>query len=219
MHALLTGATGATGKDLLLMLLQDENFNRVDIFVRRKIDLAHEKLHVHLIDFDKPEQWKLLVKGDVLFSCLGTTLKKSGNKVAQWKVDYEYQYEFAKAASENNVPAFILVSADFASPNSFFFYARMKGRLEAAVQKLNFKRLSIFKPPILVRKNSDRAGEVSSVKILKVLNQLGMFKRQAPLPTEILAKAMINSSKDGKSGFYEFKGHQIIRLSGETVPE
>jgi uncharacterized protein YbjT (DUF2867 family) len=75
MHALLIGATGATGRDLLDLLLKDDDFHRVDIFVRREIDSNHEKLNVHVIDFDKPDHWKHLVKGDVLFSCLGNHFK------------------------------------------------------------------------------------------------------------------------------------------------
>ena len=35
MHALIIGATGATGKDLLALLLADPQVDRVDIFVRR----------------------------------------------------------------------------------------------------------------------------------------------------------------------------------------
>ncbi|MDA6130770.1 NAD(P)H-binding protein, partial [Escherichia coli] len=93
MHALLIGATGATGKDLLDILLEDDSFHRVDIFARRDLHIQHEKLKVHVIDFDNSEQWKHLVKGDVLFSCLGTTLKAAGSKEAQWKIDYDYQYQ------------------------------------------------------------------------------------------------------------------------------
>jgi hypothetical protein len=73
------------------------SFPQVEIFVRRDLDLQHEKLKIHVIDFDKPEQWNHLVNGDVLFSCLGTTLKVAGSKEAQWKIDYDYQYEFAKS--------------------------------------------------------------------------------------------------------------------------
>ncbi len=102
MHALLIGASGATGKDLLELLLKDTDIKRVDIFVRRKLDFEHEKLHTHIIDFDKPEQWQHLVHGDVLFSCLGTTLKAAGSKEGQKKVDYEYQLQFAKAAKQNS---------------------------------------------------------------------------------------------------------------------
>lgn len=217
MHALLIGATGATGNDLLKLLLQDETFTRVDVFVRRRINLTHAKLHVHVIEFDKPEQWKLLVKGDVLFSCLGTTLKKAGSRNAQWKIDYGYQYQFATSARENNVPTYILVSADFASSNSIFHYAKMKGKLDEAVKALNFKSLSIFKPPILVRKNTDRALEALGVNVLKILNGLGIFKKQTPLPTEVLARAMIVASKRKVHGFSEFKPNQILQLADAEV--
>jgi uncharacterized protein YbjT (DUF2867 family) len=83
MKALLVGATGATGKDLLDELLKDDSIQQVDIFVRRELAIVHKKLTIHLIDFDKPEQWNYLVKGDLLFSCLGTTLKAAGSKEAQ----------------------------------------------------------------------------------------------------------------------------------------
>lgn len=75
----------------------------------------------HIIDFDKPKQWVNLVNGDVLFSCLGTTLKDAGSKDAQKKVDYTYQYQFAKAARENNLENYILVSSEMASVKSPFF--------------------------------------------------------------------------------------------------
>ena len=96
------------------------------------------------------------MKGDVLFSCLGTTRKDAGSKAAQWKVDYDYQYSFAKAARENGVECYVLVSAMNASSNSGFFYSRMKGELDDDVTKLGFPRLLIFKPPSLIRKGSDR---------------------------------------------------------------
>ena len=125
MKALLIGATGATGKDLLELLLKDEEINQVDVFVRRELYVKHEKLNIHIIDFDKPEEWKHLVKGDVLFSCLGTTLKLAGSKEAQWKIDYEYQYQFAKIAKENNVNSYVLVSAANASSKSSIFYSKI----------------------------------------------------------------------------------------------
>ena len=208
-HALIIGATGATGKDLLDLLLKDDAFDRVDIFVRRELDLQHEKLTVHVIDFDKPEEWKHLVKGDVLFSCLGTTLKAAGSKQAQWKIDFDYQYEFAKAARENNVNSYVLVSSSNASANSFIFYSKMKGQLEAAVKALGFQRLTIFNPPILVRKNSDRAGEVTGLKVIRFLNKIGLFKSQTPMATEILAQAMINAAKTKESGVHSMEGKEI----------
>lgn len=214
MHALLIGATGATGKDLLKLLLKDKAFQQVDIFVRRNPGLQHEKLKVHVIDFDRPEQWKYLVKGEVLFSCLGTTLKAAGSKEAQRKIDYEYQYQFAKAARENNVRSYVLVSSDFASPNSPFYYSKMKGELEVAVKALGFESLTIFNPPILIRKNSDRAGEVTGLKVIKFFNKLGLFRSQQPLPTEILAQAMVNAAKTNTTGIATYKRKGIWQCAG-----
>ncbi|POY37878.1 semialdehyde dehydrogenase [Solitalea longa] len=209
MKALILGATGATGNDLLNKLLTDDAFDQVDIFVRRSSSIHHAKLRVHVIDFDQPEQWKDLVKGDVLFSCLGTTLKTAGSKEAQWKIDYDYQYNFAKVARENNVTSYVLVSAAYASPDSRIFYSRMKGQLEEAIKELSFPQLIIFNPPLLERKNSDRPAEVIGLKVIKFLNKMGLFLAQKPLSTEILAQAMINVSKSKEKGVFSFKEKEI----------
>ena len=209
MHALLIGATGATGKDLLDLLLNDDDFDRVDIFVRRSVDRTHEKLSVHVIDFDQPEQWRDQVKGDVVFSCLGTTLKAAGSKEAQWRIDYDYQYEFAKAARENGVGNYVLVSSSGASPNSFLFYPRMKGQLEDAIKSLGFSKVSIFNPPILERKNTDRSGEVIGLKVIRFVNRLGLFCSQRPMPTEVLAQALINAAKLNEDGIHVYPAEKI----------
>jgi uncharacterized protein YbjT (DUF2867 family) len=210
MKALLIGATGATGKDLLELLLQDDKIDQVDIFVRRALDVKNEKLIVHIIDFDKPEQWRGLVQGEVLFSCLGTTLKAAGSKEAQWKIDYGYQYQFAKIAKENNVNSYVLVSAANASATSSIFYTKMKGQLEVDVKALTFSKLIIFNPPLLIRENTDRKMEVLGAKVITFLNKLGMLRSQKPLPTKKLAEAMIKSIKVLKDGEYSIKGQDIL---------
>lgn len=205
MKALVIGATGATGKDLVSQLLNDKDFEEVDVFVRKPIDIQNDKLKVHVVNFENPDEWKNMVKGDVAFSCLGTTLKTAGSKEAQRKVDYDYQYEFAKAAKENNVDDYILVSAYGANPKSKIFYSKMKGELEEAVKQLHFNKITIFKPGMLERKDSDRAGEVLGSRIIKFANKIGLLESQKPLPTDILAKAMINSSKIKSNGYSSIK--------------
>lgn len=200
MNALLIGATGATGSDLLQLLLGDSKVDRVAIFVRRDPQITHPKLEVHLIDFDTKEQWNHLVIGDILFSCLGTTLKDAGSKEAQWKVDHDYQYRFSEAARENGVGTLLLVSSMNASLKSPFFYARMKGELEEAVRKLGFPGLMIFRPPSLIRKGSDRAMERVGVKLIGFLNRLGLLKSMRPIPTERLAQAMLYAAKSFRRG-------------------
>ena len=209
MKALIIGATGATGRDLLELLLGDSETEKVEIFVRRNPEIEHDKLTVHLIDFDKPEQWSHRVKGDLLFSCLGTTLKDAGSKAAQWKVDHDYQYLFAKAARENGVGACLLVSSVNASAKSPIFYARMKGQLEEDVRKLGFPKLIIFRPPSLIRKESDRKMELVGIKVLRFLNRLGLFRSMQPMPTTLLAKAMISTAGSLDNGDYIFEGKQI----------
>lgn len=205
MKALVIGATGATGKDLVNQLLHDKDFEEVDIFVRKPVDIQDKKLKIHVVDFEKPDDWKNMVKGDVVFSCLGTTLKTAGSKEAQRKVDFGYQYEFAKAAKENEVDDYILVSAYGANPASKIFYSKMKGELEEAVKKLHFNKITIFKPGMLERKDSERTGEVLGSRIIKFANKLGLLESQKPLPTDILAKAMINSSKIKSNGYSSIK--------------
>lgn len=214
MRALIVGVTGATGSDLLQQLLADDAVERVDVFVRRPFDVKHAKLTAHQINFDATDEWRDLVKGDVLFSCLGTTLKVAGSKEAQWKIDYDYQYNFAKAASANGVPAYVLVSADGANSRSPIFYSKMKGQLEDAVQALGFRNLVIFNPPILERKNTDRSGEMTGIRVIRFLNRFGILRSQTPLSTEILAKAMICAAKVNAVGVLKLRGEQIWHRAG-----
>lgn len=200
MKALIIGATGATGKDLLEQLLKDEAFDSVEIFVRREVRCDSPKLTVHIVDFDRMEEWKHLLSGDVLFSCLGTTLKAAGSKEAQWKVDYTYQFEAAKAARENGVATYVLVSSIGASTKAKFFYTRMKGTLDEEVSRLGFPRCFILRPPSLIRKGSDRFGEKVGLAGLKALNAIGLLRAFRPLSTEDLAAAMIRLAKSGEDG-------------------
>ena len=133
LNAIVIGATGATGQAIVAQLLEDKAFNSVSVFVRRKPNIEHEKLIIHQIDFSRLEDFKDLIKGDVLFSALGTTLKEAGNKEKQYLVDFTYQYEFAKIASGNGINQYSLVSSAGANENSFFFYPKIKGKLETSI--------------------------------------------------------------------------------------
>ena len=212
MKALIIGATGATGKDLLAKLLEDEAFSEIHSFVRKPMSISHPKLHAHVVDFDTPEAWSDLLHGDVAFSCLGTTLAVAGSKDAQWRVDYDYQYAFAEHCKNNEVPTFVLVSAAGAKAQSKLFYNRMKGALEEAVKKLNFPRLLIFQPSILIRSNSDRGAENFSVKAIHFLNKIGLFKRYRPMPTEILAEKMLSAIYNSPKGTFTFALDKIFEI-------
>ena len=212
MKALVLGATGAVGKDLVQQLLADDSFESVDIFVRREVKMDSSKLTVHVVDFDHPEDWAAELKGDVLFSCLGTTIKAAGSQEAQWKVDYTYQYEVAKAARANGVKTYVLVSAIGADVNSKFFYSRMKGALDDTVQQLGFEGCFILQPPSLIRKGSERFGENVGVAILKGLNAIGLLRSWTPMPTESVAAAMIRLAQSGRHGIEIVKSQDILKV-------
>ena len=200
MKALVLGATGAIGKDLVEQLLKDSTFDRVDIFVRREVKIPSDKLVVHVVNFDHPEQWADSLTGDVLFSCLGTTMKTAGSQDAQWKVDYTYQFNAAKAARENGVPVYVLVSAIDANSKSKIFYTKMKGALDDAVQALGFESCFILQPASLIRKNTDRVEETVGIWALKAFNAIGLMRKYTPITTEAVAAAMIRLAKSGRRG-------------------
>jgi len=211
MKALIIGATGATGKDLVTQLLADDTYSEVHCFVRKPMNLSHPKLHTHVVDFETPETWANLLQGDVAFSCLGTTLAAAGSKEAQWRVDYDYQYHFAQQCKANGVPTFVLLSAAMANAQSKFFYNRMKGQLEEAVKALGFQRLLIFNPSILIRKDSARGGENFSLKVIQLLNKIGLLKHFRPMPTVVLAERMRQEVATTTEGIHTFVLDKIFR--------
>lgn len=213
MKALVIGATGAVGKDLVEQLLKDDTFDRVDIFVRREVKIPSAKLVSHIVDFDHLESWANLLTGDVLFSCLGTTIKAAGSQDAQWKVDYTYQFDSAKAARAGGVRKLVLVSSVGANAKSKIFYARMKGQLDEDVAKLGFPGCFILRPPSLIRKGSDRFGEKAGVAILKGLNAIGLLRSWKPMPTEEVAAAMIRLAKSESQGLHIFESQEILSAS------
>ena len=214
MTAIIIGATGATGRDLVDLLLQDTAFDAIHVFVRRPLAISDPMIETHLVDFDQIDSWKSGIRGDVLFSCLGTTLRAAGSQEAQWKVDYDYQFNFAKAAHENGVPTLVLMSSMGANPQSSVFYMKMKGQLEEAVKLLGFSNTIIVRPPSLIRRNSDRWGEKVGVVALKMLNKVGILRSMKPLSTEAVARAMLTCSLHMK-GQQVVESRELRMLAGE----
>ena len=204
--AIVIGATGLTGSHLVDLLLKDDRFNRVLIFVRRHTHKYHPKLEEYIINFDHPNEWKHLVKGHVLFSALGTTLKKAGSKEVQYKVDYTYQFQFARIAAQNSVPVYVLVSSVSANPNSRIFYTKMKGELERDVKKLPFQRIHILQPGHLEGERAEkRMLETVSIKMTKALNALGLLKQFKPVQGKIVAEKMVNAAFSQLPGLHVYK--------------
>ena len=204
--AIVIGSTGLVGSELISKLLTHCDYSEVISLVRRKSGVTHPKLTEHVVDFDKPELWKNMVKGDVLFSAMGTTIKTAKTKDNQYKVDYTYQYETAKTAAENSVPVYVLISSAGASSNSLNFYTNMKGKLEDSVKSLPFRTIQILQPGQLDgNRKENRMAEKMGLKVMYALNKIGLLQNYKPIKGYEVAEAMIAVAEKTSSGVYRLK--------------
>ncbi|QCX53704.1 NAD(P)H-binding protein [Elizabethkingia sp. JS20170427COW] len=158
MKMVLIGASGATGKSLVEVILEDTKVQELVVLVRKPLFSPQMRLREIVVDFDDLDHYREEIKTDVAISCLGTTLKQAGSKEDQWKVDFDYQYHFSQIAKENGIPKMILLSSKGANSHSRIFYSKMKGCLEDKIRDLSFDSFIMVRPSLLVRPNTDRAG-------------------------------------------------------------
>jgi len=214
--AIVIGATGLIGKLLVNTFLNDNRYHIVKVFARKSSGINHPKFEEHIDDFDELENWKQHIIGDELFSAMGTTIRKAKSTTVQYKVDVTYQYEFAKAASENGVKNYFLVSSAGANAKSKLFYMRIKGELEDKVQQLPFNKIRIFRPSLLLGDRPEkRFGEKAAENILKIVVPIFPFlKNQRPIEGEKVADAMIasaNKEDSDRTKIYEL--NEIFELA------
>lgn len=213
--ALLFGASGLVGGFCLKHLLESPIYDKVITFGRKEVDIHHEKLTQHLIEFDNLQEYQKLIQGDDLFCCLGTTLKKAGSKEAFRKVDFHYPLQIAELAAWNKVGQFILVSAVGADPYSLFFYNEVKGELEEAIKDLSFWGIHIMQPAMLLgERRESRPLERLGMIVSQGLNNLvgDMMGKYKPVNAEDLALAMLAVAQNLKGGHHIHSSDKIAKL-------
>ena len=191
--AIVIGATGMVGKQVLNLLLDLDVYKQV-IAVTRKPLPTHPKLKNLVIDFDRLAEALKKVKADDAFCCLGTTIKQAGTKTAFHKVDYTYNFEFAHTLKQNGCQHFLLISSLGAFPKSLVFYSRVKGLLEKDITALNFSRLSILRPSLLLgERTENRLGESLAVRLIPLISPFlrGGLRAIQPIQGASVAKAMV----------------------------
>ncbi|EAW27584.1 putative NADH dehydrogenase with NAD(P)-binding domain [Alteromonadales bacterium TW-7] len=197
--AVVIGATGLVGSELLTALLSCAEYSQVVAITRRALPLSHTKLTNHVIDFEKLTQYRDFFKGDVFFSCLGTTLKQAGSVDAQRKVDFDFQFIAAQLAACNGISHYCLVSSSGANANSNSAYLKMKGQLEQQVVPLAFNKISIFQPSLLIgERDHFRLAEKMGSVILPLLTKIGFLKRYKPITGKQVALKMLAVSLEQK---------------------
>ncbi len=219
-RAVVVGATGLVGTELVRLLVADARFAAVAVLVRRagaSPAQARPKLAEHVVDFGAPDAWAPLVRGDLLFSALGTTIRAAGGQAAQYRVDHGYQYAAARAARANGVPAYVLVSSAGASPRARIFYSRMKGELERDAEALGFERTRILRPGMLDGDRRERrTGEQLALRILRPLSSV-LPAPARPIHAAIVARAAIAAALDPAPGVVRYEAADLFRLGG-TAP-
>jgi uncharacterized protein YbjT (DUF2867 family) len=217
-HALLFGATGAVGRELLRLCLEGDRYYRVTVIARRSASLKHEKLQWIEAGFDTLDSLEPvtgMVDGDS-YCCLGTTMKAAGSEANFRRVDYDYVLNAARFAKKCGVRQFCMVSALGANPTANGLYNRTKGEAEVAVIAEGFPSLRIFRPSLLKGERDEfrLAEEIGNWVsfLLTPLFHLGLRKYQ-PVEIPKLARAMYISTEDHKTNgdHHIFESDEIQR--------
>jgi uncharacterized protein YbjT (DUF2867 family) len=209
--AIIAGATGLVGQEILKRLLADPSITAVHSLGRRAVAIQNPKLTSHVVDF---KQLPALPPADELYLAIGTTIKDAGSQDAFRSVDFDANLAVANAALSAGVKRVGLVSAMGADPKSSVFYSRIKGELESTLAQLPFENLVIARPSMLVGDRNtlgqpERRGEILALKVQKVLGWLIPANYQ-PIKAEAVATALLAKVPSGT-------GNTIL-LSGSMQP-
>lgn len=200
--AVIAGATGLIGNQLLQLLLNDPEYHLVKAFTRSPLELKHSKLQNIVADFDRLRELRAQLSGDAVFCCLGTTMKKAGSKEAFKKVDYMYPLELATTTHHHGAQQFLLVSALGADKNASIYYNKIKGEVEEAIGKVGFRSYHIMRPSLLLGpRDESRPGEDAAKFFYKAFGFLIPEKYKAVDAAKV-ARAMLRLARDEQEGMH-----------------
>ena len=207
--AVIIGATGAVGREIVNEILSGEYYNRVYILGRSSISKLPDdsRLEKIIIDFDNIDfDMDILENADV-FASLGTTIKTAGSKENQRKIDVDYTVNFAKLC-EGKVRSFNVVSAIGDNSKSKNFYNSLKGELEDKLKEMNLGMLRIFQPSLLISKREDkRYLEEIFMKVAPIFQFVlkGKTKKFSPIEASLLGKVIVRFATENKGkGTYTY---------------
>jgi len=192
--AILLGASGATGTELLQTLLADSRYSKVKLFSRSSTDIANAKIEEHIIDMFELEKHADDFTSDDVFCCIGTTKAKTPDKETYRKIDFGIPVMAAKLAKTNTINTFIVVSAIGANKDSSIFYNRTKGEMQEAVLEQQIPNTHILQPSLIVANRKDnRLAEKLAAVFMKLLNPLlwGGAAKYKSINATSIAKAMV----------------------------
>ncbi|TWR29852.1 NAD-dependent epimerase/dehydratase family protein [Mucilaginibacter pallidiroseus] len=213
--AILIGATGLIGSNLLSILLNSSHYDEVVILVRRDSGLQHSKLRQHIVNFDDENSYAAFINGHVVFSCLGTTKKHTPEKKQYYKIDHDYPLQMAQLSKKNGVNQFHVVSSIGANKDSSIFYTKTKGELEDDLKALRLQSLHIYQPSMLIgERKGNRAIENLYGAIFKISDPLliGKLKKYRSVKGAKVAQAMYIKSLEHATGTFTYTSDQINNI-------
>jgi uncharacterized protein YbjT (DUF2867 family) len=216
--AIVFGATGLVGKELIFGLLESIQCVKVKAVVRTVLPLAHPKLEQIIVkDFNKLKDYAPQLAADVFFCCIGTTIKKAGSQEAFKNVDLDIPVIIAAIAESIHVPNLIVVSSIGANAKSKNFYLRTKGEMEQKVQLVYHGNLKFIQPSFLIGNRGEfRFGE----KVAKVLNavfgifMLGPLAKYRGIHSGEVANSMILLTNFPKEKIF-VQSDELRRIAGK----
>jgi uncharacterized protein YbjT (DUF2867 family) len=210
--ALLVGASGLVGRELLDLLLSDAEYEKVVVLTRKPLLIDNTKYENHVVNFDRlTEYYKDIVAQDI-FCCLGTTMRVAGSKDVFKKVDYTYPLEIAKLAKAAGAEQYLLVSALGANEKSSIFYNKVKGEVERAIEALNYPSFKIFRPSLLLGNRSEqRTGEDAAKIFYKIFGFIIPAKYKA-IEARTVTTAMLTVAKLNKPGLIVYESDAMRKM-------
>jgi uncharacterized protein YbjT (DUF2867 family) len=212
--ALVFGSSGLVGGHLLSQLIENDDYNKIKIFVRSQPEINDPKVEIIKTDFNNLENHKEDIKGDDCFFCIGTTKQNSPDKSEYRRVELDVPKQIAQIAKSNSVNSFVFVSSGYADPKSSGDYLKFKGEVEEELKRLNFPKLGIMRPSFLLGDRKEkRIGEKIGIFVFKLLSPLflGPLKKMKPIHSATVAKAMIAITQNDTSQTI-FESNEILEI-------
>ncbi len=214
MNALILGASGLVGHELLELLIADVRFEKIDLLSRRELDIRNINVTNHVVDFSNLEELPIHHHVDVLFITFGTTIKKAGSQAKQWEIDVDIPTMIMKYALAVGTKRCVLVSALGVSLKSPFFYQRMKAQLDENAKLMHFSQLILVKPSLLEGPRPEkRKAEKVSILLGNVIAKTGLINRYRPVASINVAKCMIQAVYDLPMGVHEIHSSEIDKFA------
>ncbi len=212
MKVIVLGSTGAVGTQLTLELLRQPSVTAITLLVRRAhpdsaIATSPKVTMVQVDVFDRGAYRAHLPGHDVAFSTFGVGTSKGMSKEDFVKIDMECVRAFATECKAAGVKHFSSLGSVGANRKSKVFYLRIKGQLEQALIDLQFERVSLFRPSmILTPKNRYGVAQALTLRFYPWLNPLlvGGAKQFRGIKVEELGKAMARNACSAASSPVEF---------------